>query len=313
MAVVDLGSNSFQAFIAEADADGRVEPVLVEREMLHLGRFMTGAGVIPAEAATDAVHTAMRLSELSLEAGAERVLAVATSALRDAGNGAAIVAAIERAIGHEVKVLSGAEEARLAFVGAAAGLPDAKRLLVSDLGGGSLELASGRAPDAVDWAASAPLGVSRLAAEAEVGEVLTEPGRKRLKKIVRERLASEAVGRPARAHADLVVAGGAARAVARVVLGRSGGGPPESLHGRIVDPAEVTDLSRWLVGVSAERRLALPGAKARRSLHLPVAAVVVSETARQLDARRLVVSEWSLRQGLILESLRSDESEICAS
>lgn len=308
VAIIDLGSNSFQVFVADVSVSGDIDPVLVEREMLYLGRFVGGSGVIPDDEAIRAVRSAVRLLRQGLTTSPDEVVVVATSALREASNGAAILADIERLVDRPVRVLSGEEEARFAYAGALAGLPNPEwPLAVVDLGGGSLEVASGqgRRPDS---AISLALGVSRLAAEVGVGEILTTRRAKHLRRTIQRRLATSPPGISSRGQ--VVIAGGAARSVARVILTRRRSATAlESLHGEVLGVQEVRDFSEEVIGMSLEARLGLPGAKARRSLHLPVAAVILAEVAAHIRATSLTVSDWSLRHGLILDTVAAKRFE----
>ena len=120
--VLDLGSNSFHVLVADVHEAGYVDPVLREREMLHLGRVVADHGHIPDEHVQRALAQVEHLSELARRAGAVSRLAVATSALRDASNGAEVVARIAEVAGHPVRVLPGHEEARLSYLGVRAAM-----------------------------------------------------------------------------------------------------------------------------------------------------------------------------------------------
>src|SRR5215210_2282985 len=160
-ACIDIGSNTTRLLVAEPDGTGLRE-VLARRMFVPLSHGPRGtidpetitvlAGVVAAHVAT------------ARECGAERVQAVATAAIREAANGAALCAVVERAAGLPVRVLSDADEARLAFAGATSALaaPPAGTVGVVDVGGGSSELVTGTVEDGVAWYASLRIGSGAL-------------------------------------------------------------------------------------------------------------------------------------------------------
>ena len=162
-ACIDIGSNTTRLLVADF-RDGRLEPVVQERVFTHIGRGRSGDGTItPAKIAEVAQVVADQLRR-AREVGAGNVRAVATAAIRKAGNSAELVSAVESRCGLKVEVLSGEEEARLAFVGAAhaMGVDGECRLGVVDVGGGSCELVVGEPPDTISWSASFTVGSSDL-------------------------------------------------------------------------------------------------------------------------------------------------------
>ena len=141
-AVLDLGSNSFHLLVADVEGSA-VAPVRREREMLHLGRAVARHGRIPVDLEVRAVATVDRLADLARRSGAQELVAVGTEALRGPER-AALVARLSEVAGTPIEILDGAEEARLAYLGARASVDvEQEPALVIDLGGGSLELAIG--------------------------------------------------------------------------------------------------------------------------------------------------------------------------
>lgn len=299
-AILDLGSNSFHVLVADVDGH-RVVPVLREREMLHLGRAVALHGTVPPHAREQAVGVVAHLSELARRSGAEGVLAVATSALRDARGGQEVIAALSAAAGVEIRVLGGGEEARLAYLGVRAAVAvDEEPVLVLDLGGGSMELAVGTGGE-VAWSASVPLGASRLSADIE-----HDPPKRRELQALRARVDTELdplLDRiTALAPAAVVVVGGTVRALARVVAADEDRWLPATLNQLGVDVEQLERIRDRLTSVDTVTRGRLPGMKSRRADHLHVAAVLLSRTLERLGVERVVVSDWGLREGLLLDT-----------
>src|SRR6184192_1818667 len=162
LAAIDVGSNSLHMLVADVSPDGRIQVVDRLKEMVRLGRRAFTSGKLDREAAELALRTLKTFERLARARHVERLRVVATSAVREARNGAAFVRRLRRQTGLPVRVISGAEEARLIYRAAryALGLDGGPYLLV-DVGGGSVELVlvqDGRAL----WLRSLPLGAARL-------------------------------------------------------------------------------------------------------------------------------------------------------
>lgn len=299
-AVLDLGSNSFHVLVA--DLEGRqLTPVLREREMLHLGRAVARTGGVPTDAAEDARATAGHLAGLARRAGATRTIAVATAALREATNGRQVLAALREAIGEPVRVLDGTEEARLAYLGVRAAVAvDREPVLVLDLGGGSLELAAGVGAD-VEHAVSLPLGASRLSAALTADPPTSRDLADLTRRIDRE-LVGAVVPLRAAGWGAAVAVGGTVRALARVVAAQDGTWLPASLNEYRLDAHRLGLLTAELLATPYDARRDLPGMKSRRADHLHVAGLVLSRALAHLGLDDITVSDWGLREGVLLEA-----------
>jgi exopolyphosphatase / guanosine-5'-triphosphate,3'-diphosphate pyrophosphatase len=165
-ACIDIGSNTTRLLVAEA-APGRLTEVLQQRAFTHLGRCLEADGCVP-ERIIDEVVAVVRAQRAAAEsAGAAHLRVVATHAIRRAANREALVTALREGARVELVILSGADEARLAFLGATRTLEvePAGRIAVVDVGGGSTEIAVGTVADGVSWWASFRLGSGHLADE----------------------------------------------------------------------------------------------------------------------------------------------------
>jgi exopolyphosphatase / guanosine-5'-triphosphate,3'-diphosphate pyrophosphatase len=308
-AVWDLGSSSFHLLVCDALPDGTLHPVLRRRALLNLGASVGATGTIPADRVSAALAAVRRLRRQLDVVRPELSVALATAALRDAENGPDVVARLERVIGEPVRVLDGAEEARLCFTGQRSGVwtPARGEVLGIDLGGGSLELAVGT-HRAVEVALSVPIGATRLRGELDSGEVLTPAERS----LVRDRTTGS-LGEVRQLLADretptarTVASGGTARALARIATARARR-PGESSSAQVgqveLPAAQVAEMADRLASLPLEDRLRLPGMPARRAPVLPLGAVVLATTAEILGIDHYVVSEWGLREGALIDAL----------
>jgi exopolyphosphatase/guanosine-5'-triphosphate,3'-diphosphate pyrophosphatase len=161
---IDIGSNTTRLLVADAGA-GRLRELVTQRAFTRIGKSLPEGGEIPAEKIAETAEVVATQTRVAREVGAEQVVAVATAAIRTATNREDLCEAVERAGGMPLTILSGDEEARLAFVGASRTLatPPDGTLAVIDVGGGSTELAVGDPDGTVSWSGSFRIGSGFLA------------------------------------------------------------------------------------------------------------------------------------------------------
>ncbi len=303
VAVLDLGSTSFHLLVADATPAGEIRRVLRERGMLRLGAMIASEGEIPERVCVRAVEEARRLRRHADDADASQLLVVATAALRDGANGEALARRIGEALGTEVRVLTGEQEAGLIFAAfrRRVALPPGTHLGL-DLGGGSLELAVGDDDD-VHWEASLPLGVARLHGEFVRCDPMTSKQRRAIRSRVRKLVAPHAAGIERRGPGVCVATGGTVGALARLIATRRTRWPTRSVGQLFVPADELHDLTAELVASTHDQRLRMPGIQKPRADLLPAGAVILESTAAELGLDGFTVSDWGLREGVILESL----------
>jgi phosphohistidine phosphatase SixA len=302
LGVLDLGSTSFHLLVADVTRAGRLTEVASQSEMLRLGAVIASSAHIPDDVSRRAVEAARALRRFATRSGAERLLPVATAALRDADNGAELAGRIADACGAKVRLLSGEEEARLMFAAFRRRVPmPSGWTLGADLGGGSLELAIGD-PHEIAWEATLRLGVARLHGEL----VATDPMRTREARAVYERVRDEIAphlpGVRSRRPRLFVVAGGSARALGHLVVALRGLRPARSVNQLAIPLDELRQTTDLLVRSSHDERLRLPGIRKRRADLLPTAALVLTALAEALGVDPWTVSDWGLREGVLLDA-----------
>src|ERR1700761_5397287 len=159
VAVIDIGSNSTRLLVADV-ADGCVTPIERRSTVTRLGRGVDLSGRLAAEAIEAACGAIDPYVATLQELGAERVDAIAPSAVRDAANGSAFIAELRERFALSARVLDGEEEARLTYLGATSEHSPRVPTLVIDIGGGSTELIVGEGRE-IEWHASLQGGVVR--------------------------------------------------------------------------------------------------------------------------------------------------------
>jgi len=300
--VLDLGSTSFHLLVADTTADGDVRRVLRERVMLRLGATLADRDHVPAEAVERAVETARLLGKSARNAHADLLLPVATAALRDATNGAQVAERIGEVVGVPTRILSGPEEARLTFGAFRRKLRIGSRLALGlDLGGGSLQLITGADRD-VRFETTMPLGAARLHAELVRSDPMTRDERRAIRARVREHLAAYRDALRRWSPSPAIATGGSMRALARLVIAERGRNLTE-VHGSVLDADTLRALARKLAASSQAERLAMPGMRRQRADLVPTGALILRTVVEEIGLPGLTVSDWGLREGVILEAL----------
>jgi exopolyphosphatase/guanosine-5'-triphosphate,3'-diphosphate pyrophosphatase len=162
-ACIDIGSNTTRLLVAEP-SDDRLRELMTQRAFTSIGKSLS-KGRIPAEKIEETVEVVAKQARLAQELGAENIAVVATAAVRTAKNRDEFGAAVEAECGLRVRVLSGEEEARLAFLGATRTFsgPLDGPIAVVDVGGGSTEIVVGTLADGVSWEESFRIGSGFIA------------------------------------------------------------------------------------------------------------------------------------------------------
>src|SRR5260370_11374792 len=268
LGVLDVGSNTVHLLVVDADQGARPLPAFSHKAEPRLAAHLEDDSSLsrPGERSLrGVVEEALRIAE---DKGVEEIIGFATSAVREAKKGEEVLARIRDQTGAQINVMTGHEEARLPFLAARRWFGwSSGRLLVIDIGGGSLEVASGpdEEPDAV---ASIPLGAGRLTRDWIPADPPTAQDVRRLRKHVRAQIGRESGGLLRHGPPDHVVGTSKTfRQLARIAgAAPSGEGPYVK---RVLRYADVAALAERLPRMSQADRANLPGVSATRVAHLP--------------------------------------------
>jgi exopolyphosphatase/guanosine-5'-triphosphate,3'-diphosphate pyrophosphatase len=211
-ACIDVGSNTTRLLVAEV-ADGLAECVVHEKAFIALGSDLRATGAIAPDSIARVTETVAAYRRVAAQAGAQAVRAVATAVLRDAADAEALCACVRARAGVGIEILTGAEEAVLAFAGAIAADRGGGRVAVIDVGGGSSEIAVGTREHGVEWLVSLAIGSGQLADRHLHDD---PPTRAQLSALADEAEAAFAAGPPV-PHVDRALAvGGSATSLCRL-------------------------------------------------------------------------------------------------
>ncbi|HUA52617.1 MAG TPA: Ppx/GppA family phosphatase [Candidatus Sulfotelmatobacter sp.] len=290
-AVIDIGSNSIRLVVYENGARAPLQ-LFNEKVLCGLGRGLAATGNLAPEGVGMALANLARFKSLIAAMGARAVEVVATAAVRDARNGAAFVADVTRRTGFKVRILSGADEARLSALGVLSGIPDAFGV-TGDLGGGSLELTeldNGR----IGRHVTLPLGPLRLMDQAD-GNL------RRGRAIVERHLDGLGWLRNLRGRSFYAV-GGAWRQLARILMDHQRY-PLHIIHNYRVTAAEAKLFLDRFEKLDRDELKKLANVSRRRGDTLPWAALVMNRLFEIAPPRDLVFSAFGLREGCLFDQL----------
>jgi exopolyphosphatase/guanosine-5'-triphosphate,3'-diphosphate pyrophosphatase len=303
--VIDVGSNSIRLVVYERLSRA---PVVVfnERVLCGLGRGLARTGRLSPEGSERALENLVRFVALARHMEVSRLDVLATAAVRDAGDGAAFVAEVERRCKTPVQVLSGQEEARLSALGVLSGVPQADGIM-GDLGGGSLELVV-LGKGQIGEQETLPLGPLRLM-ETSGGEP------KRSRDTIDKALAGLPWLKKCQGRIFYAV-GGAWRSLARIHIEHSKY-PVHVIHHYRVPREEMIDFCRLIAGLGRKSLEAMTSSVSRKRLEvLPHAALVLHRVLRATAPADLVFSAQGIREGqmfsLLPEAAKRDDPLICA-
>jgi exopolyphosphatase / guanosine-5'-triphosphate,3'-diphosphate pyrophosphatase len=294
VALVELGSNAVRLILARIRPGERFDVLREERRQTRLGAGRPGT--LPRRAVEETI-AAVRHFLAEARDGEEarpRVLAVATSAVRDAVNREQLLGPLRRQDGIDVRVLGGREEARLGVIAVRRSLPF-RTGVIADLGGGSLQITRLRAGEIVS-VASLPLGAVRLTRRFLLHDPPPPGELRELRREIRGRLLDALP--PAQSGEELVGMGGTVRTLARLHL-RAERRRRKSRHGLRLWQSEVIAVREHLEPLDVRERHRVPGLKAERADVILAGIIVIEELMTFGGYLRLVVATCGVRDGLL--------------
>ncbi len=310
LAVLDIGSNSVHLLVVDAHVGAPPLPATSHKEVLRLAEYLKDDGSISTYGQNRLIDFVASSMEIAEDQGSEQILAFATSAIRSAPNGDETIERIRQETGVELNVMSGEDEARVTFLAVRRWFGwSAGSILLMDIGGGSLELASGR-DEYPDAALSLPLGAGRMHRDFLHSDQPSPEDVDGLRKFARQHIGRVAgdinrVGRPDR----IVGSSKTFRSLARI------GGAAASAAGifvpRELKRKDMASIVHELATRNAADRAQLPGVSEARAGQVLAGAIVAEAAMTIFDVSTMHISPWALREGIIMRQLDLlDSSEI---
>jgi exopolyphosphatase / guanosine-5'-triphosphate,3'-diphosphate pyrophosphatase len=302
LGVLDIGSNTVHMLVVDAYPGARPLPAFSHKVELSLAAHLEQGNTLSKvgeKRLTEVVEEALRIAE---DKGVVDFLAFATSAVRDAANGDDVLARIQDRTGATIRVLSGENEARLTFLAARRWFGwSSGRLLVVDIGGGSLEIAVGQdeEPEAV---MSLPLGAGRLTRDWFTTDPPSPDEVRALRRHVRAEVARMAGGLRRGGGVDHAV--GTSKTFRQ--LARIAGAAPSNegfYTKRFLSHGDVSQWAERLAALDRTERARIPGVSEGRAVQLPAGAIVADAVMDLMGVAQLEICPWALREGVILKRL----------
>jgi exopolyphosphatase / guanosine-5'-triphosphate,3'-diphosphate pyrophosphatase len=301
LAAIDVGSNTIRLIVAEVQDDDTYRILDEEREMVRLSEHLDRTGRLSDAAIARATVAIGKMKAIADGFKVTDIRAIATSAVRDAANGRSFVRDVLRQHKVRIEVISGDEEAQLAFRSAARHFDlEGRSTAVVDIGGGSVEVILS-AGTAVDHVYSLPLGAVRVTERL----VCSDPLRAKHWKLMKAEIDRDirTVIRPGAHRAEIMIgSGGSFTALAHMSKwqreGRHG-----SVQGYVLSAAEVIHLLDRLREAPLETRRQMEGLSADRADIIVGGATVISRLIKRLGAQRILVNERGIRDGILLHMI----------
>jgi exopolyphosphatase/guanosine-5'-triphosphate,3'-diphosphate pyrophosphatase len=302
LGVLDVGSTTVHLLVVDAHRGAHPTPKNSEKSMLRLAEQIDSEGHLTRDGADRLVKTVAAAASSASAMGCDDLMGFVTSAVREASNAVEVLHRVHAETGVPLEVLSGEQEARLTFLAVRRWYGwSAGRLLMLDIGGGSLEIAGG-IDEEPDVAVSLPLGAGRLTREWLSRD---PPGRKEMEKL--QQHVTDVLARPAR---KVQQAGAPDRAVATSKtfrsLARLTGAAPSSAGPRvrrILTDTGLRQVIAFISRMSAADLAELEGVGAGRAHQLVAGALVADTAMRELSVSEVQICPWALREGVILRRL----------
>jgi exopolyphosphatase/guanosine-5'-triphosphate,3'-diphosphate pyrophosphatase len=292
VAVIDIGTNSSRLLVADV-AGGTVSPIERRSRVTRLGRGVDLSGQLSSEAIEDVCAAIGEYVEVIRELGAERVEAIATSAVRDATNGSAFIAELRERFALSARVLDGEEEARLTYLGATSEYVPTKPTLVVDIGGGSTELIVGSGRE-IAFHTSLQVGVVRHTERHIASDPPTAVELEALANDVRGQIES-AIADGLGAEEGIAVAG-TPTSLAAIEMELEPYDPAR-VHGHVLPLRAIQRTLSRLASVPLAERVEIPGMHPDRAPTIVAGVVILIETMRAFGLEQITVSEHDILYG----------------
>ena len=310
IAVFDIGTNSIHMLVVEIRRDFSFEVVDHEKDTTRLGDGSFETGVLSKEKMDRALSVIDRFARIARSSGVRRIVAAATSAVREAKNGGEFVDRLLEKTGIKVQVVTGEEEGRLIFLAATSSVnTKGKNALVVDIGGGSVELVLGNKKEIL-FNKSFKLGVARLTDHFIRRDPPSPKELKRLRTFLRREL-GPAVRRIRRlGFSKMIGTSGTVINLASMVLYDEKHSPLHFVNHFRLRQNRLEAIYQKLLETNLEERRRIPSLDPKRADLIIAGAVLLGTLMRLLKAREITLSDKAIREGIVLDFIRKNEKRI---
>jgi len=296
LGVLDVGSNTVHLQVVDTSPGARPNPTFNYKEELRLTQYINEDNLVSDEGIEKLRSSIKRAIEQSASVQTQELLPFATSALREASNGEKIISSINKDFHIDLQVLTGEEEAKLTFLAARRWFGwSSGRLLVIDIGGGSLEMAAG-VDESPEIATSLPLGAARLTKDFLKGDPYTDKSLRALRDHIENKNEQILPSLVKHQETDRAIATSKTlRTLARL------SGDWFDGTGKNITVEAVRKISAKLSEMDENTRAKLPGVSENRASQIVAGSLVAESVMRNLDIKELEICPWALREGVVLK------------
>jgi exopolyphosphatase/guanosine-5'-triphosphate,3'-diphosphate pyrophosphatase len=310
LAAIDIGTNSVHMIVVRVRPDLSFEVIDREKVMVRLGAGGLDGKALTPDAMTAALQALSRFRRLAESHHVEIILAAATSATREARNGGEFLARIEQETGIRPRVIAGGEEARLIHLAAVYGVDvGTDRAVVIDIGGGSVEITLGTATS-IQLARSFKVGVIRLTERFVQSDPLSSRDERKLSKFVLGEIERHCAQITSIGFDRVIGTSGTILSLGALASTMARGVAPTELRNLRVTAKQIRKLRKAVSAIGLEQRLAMPGLDPRRADLVVAGAILLDSILKRLGATTLTLCDLALREGLILDYIRTNKRQI---
>jgi exopolyphosphatase/guanosine-5'-triphosphate,3'-diphosphate pyrophosphatase len=309
LAAIDIGTNSVHMIVVRVRPDFSFEVIDREKEMVRLGAGGLDGKKLTREAQVAALQALSKFERLARSHQVDEILAVATSATREAENGGAFLTAIAEQTGIRAQIITGTEEARLIHLAAVYGVDTPKPAVVIDIGGGSVEITLGSGRE-VHFARSFKIGVIRLTERFVKSDPLEKRDERKMVRFIGEQV-DRYVGHVVREGFDRIIGtSGTILSLGTVATATDRGAVPDEVRNLRVPAKSLHRLRKTATSLTLDERLALPGLDPRRGDLMVAGSVLLDTLLKGLGADEITLCDLALREGLVLDYVQRHRKEI---
>jgi exopolyphosphatase/guanosine-5'-triphosphate,3'-diphosphate pyrophosphatase len=309
LAAIDIGTNSVHMIVVQVKPDLSFEVIDREKEMVRLGAGGLDGKKLTTEATNAALQVLSKFRRLAESHSVDEIVAVATSAVREAENGGEFLHAIMQQTGIRARVISGTEEARLIHLAANYGTGSPGEITVAiDIGGGSVEVTRGLGPN-IDLGRSFKLGVIRLTERFVKSDPISPRDERKLVKHIESQI-GDYLDELARAGFDRIIGTSGTILSLGSIIAAEEGRSETALRNRRVTAKQLKRVRKTLTGFELTQRLKVPGLDPRRGDLAVAGSILLDTIVRRLGASDLSLCDLSLREGLVLDYIARHRKEI---
>jgi exopolyphosphatase/guanosine-5'-triphosphate,3'-diphosphate pyrophosphatase len=310
LAAIDIGTNSIHMIVVNVRADLSFEVIDQEKAMVRLGAGGLDGRMLTTEAMTAALQALSKFRRLAESHGVEKVLATATSAVREAKNGGDFLSRIASSTGIRARVISGIEEARLIHLAAMYGVDvGSARAVVIDIGGGSVEITHGSATT-VQASKSFKLGAIRLTERFVRTDPLSRRDEQKLVKHIQGEIDRHCAAIISAGFDRVIGTSGTILSIGVVAVTEARGTPPAEIRNLRVPSKQIRGVRKRMVAMELSERLEVSGLDPRRADLVVAGAVLLDTILTRLGASDITLCDLALREGIILDYIRSHKGQI---